>query len=139
MAHADLDALLNALLPFAKQMLERRGEFCPFGATMTSGGEIVAHGADAGKERPMSQELIDVLMQAFRRQAWAGEVRAIGICMDVKTIPPGQSEKTDAVCVCLEHHTGEAVEVFVPYRKGWLGRVQYGELFATPHAAEVFV
>ena len=67
MAH--VDALSKALLPFAKRMLERRWEFCPFSATMTSDGKIVNHGADAGKERPMSQGLIEILTQAFRQQA----------------------------------------------------------------------
>jgi membrane protease YdiL (CAAX protease family) len=30
MAHQDLNELLNALLPFAQQMLEKHGEFFPF-------------------------------------------------------------------------------------------------------------
>jgi len=43
MAHPDLDQLLNAVLPFAQQMLSKHGEFFPFGASMTIDGEIIAN------------------------------------------------------------------------------------------------
>jgi hypothetical protein len=33
----------------------------------------------------------------------------------------------------------ESVSVFVPYKKGWFGKIQYGELFATKRDAEIFV
>src|SRR2546426_1377236 len=99
MAHPDLDQLLNALLPFAQQMLSKHGEFYPFGSAMTTDGQIQAHGAYDGDEHPPSQQLIDLLTQAFRQQAAAGHIRAAAICYDIRTIPPGHSEKTDAICV----------------------------------------
>jgi hypothetical protein len=45
MAHPELDELLDTLLPFAQQMLQKHGEFFPFGAAMTSSGEIRHVGA----------------------------------------------------------------------------------------------
>jgi hypothetical protein len=42
MAHPDLDELLNALLPFAQQLLSKHGEFYPFRSAMTTDGEIEA-------------------------------------------------------------------------------------------------
>ncbi|MEA2711218.1 MAG: hypothetical protein QOF78_3819 [Phycisphaerales bacterium] len=39
MANPDLDELLNALIPFAQQMLAEHGEFFPFGASMDAKGE----------------------------------------------------------------------------------------------------
>ena len=138
MAHPDLDELLNALLPLAQQMLAENGEFYPFGSTMTVAGKIVAQGAYTGEEHPKSQPLIELLTQAYRKQALNGEIRAAGICYDVRTIPPGQSEKTDAVCLALEHQTGQSVSVFVPYKKGWFGKVKYGELFAAAREPEFF-
>lgn len=138
MAHPDLNELLNALLPFAQQMLAEHGEFYPFGSTMTVEGEIVAQGASIGEEHPKSQPLIELLTEAYRQQALNGEIRAAGICYDVRTIPPGQTEKTDAVCLALEHQTGQSVSVFVPYKKGLFGKVKYGAIFAAAREPEFF-
>jgi hypothetical protein len=139
MAHPDLDQLLNALLPFAQQMLSKHGEFYPFGSAMTTDGKIEAHGAYDGDEQPPSQQLIDLLTQAFRQQAAAGQIRAAAICYDICTIPPGQSEKTDAICVSAEHQNGEAADVCLPYKKGWLGKISYGEIFGAARKREFFV
>jgi hypothetical protein len=97
MVRPDLDDLLNALLPFAKQMLEKYGEFIPFAAVMSSTGEIASVAGDIGNEHPDSQEVIDFLTGVFQRQALAGEIKACGICIDSRVIPPGQTEKTDAI------------------------------------------
>jgi len=138
MAHPDLDELLNALLPFAQQMLSEHGEFYPFGSTMTADGQIEAHAAHDGDEHPPSQQLIDLLTQAFRQRAAAGQIRAAAICYDIRTIPPGQSSKTDAICVSAEHQSGEAIDVCLPYRKGWFGKVSYGEIFAAARKRAFF-
>lgn len=139
MAHPDLDDLLNALLPLAKQLLAKRGEFFPFGARMKSNGQIDMVGAYDGREHPPSQPLIDLLTDDFRQEADAGEIRAAGICYDVRMTPPGQAKKSDAICVSLEHHSGEGVDVLLPYRKPPFGRMQYGELFATRRILRFFV
>jgi len=139
MAHPDLDKLMHALLPFAQQMLAKHGEFYPYGSTMTTDGRIVAQAAYDGHEHPPSQQLIDLMTQAFRQQAAAGEIRAAGICYDVRTIPLGQNEKSDAICLGLEHKTGQCISVFLPYKKGWFSKVQYGDLFATKRDGQFFV
>jgi hypothetical protein len=138
MAHPDLDQLLNFLPPFAQQMLAKHGEFYPFGSSMTTDGKIVANGAYEGDENPPSQPLIDLLTQGFRQQAAAGQILAAGICYDIRTIPPGQSEKTDAICMSLEHQNGEAADVCLPYKKGWFGKISYGEIFGAPRKREFF-
>jgi hypothetical protein len=138
MAHSDLDQLLNSVLPFAQQMLAKHGEFFPFGSSMTADGEIIANGAYDGDEQPPSQQLIDFLTQAFRQEAIAGKIRAAAICYDVRTIPPGQSEKTDAICVSAEHQNGEAADVYLPYKKGWFGKISYGEIFGAARKREFF-
>ena len=138
MANPDFDTLLNALAPFAKQMLLKHGEFYPFGATMTPNGEVVAHMGYEGDEQPETQAVIDLLTQAFRQQAAAGEIRAAGMCKDVRTIAPGETEKTDALCFNLEHQTGEAITVFIPYRKGMFG-YKYAEMFVADREPEFFV
>lgn len=139
MAHPDLDELLNMLIPFAQQMLAQDGEFFPFGSAMNAEGKIEAHAAFDGSEQPPSEQLIDLMTQGFREQAAAGKIRAAAICYDVRAIPPGQSEKTDAICVSAEHQNGEAVDVFMPYKKGWFGKISYGEIFGAKRNREFFV
>jgi hypothetical protein len=138
MAHSDLDQLLNAVLPFAQQMLARHGEFFPFGSSMTTSGEVIANGAYDGDEQPPSQQVIELLTQAFRQEASAGKIRAAAICYDVRTIPPGQSEKTDAICVSAEHQNGEAADVYLPYKKSLFGKISYGEIFGAARKREFF-
>jgi hypothetical protein len=120
-------------------MLAKRAEFFPFGARMRSDGQIALAGAYDGKEHPPSQALIDLLTSGFRQEAASGEIRAAGICYDVLTTPPGEARKCDAICVSLEHQSGEGVDVFVPYRKAWFGRIRYEEIFASRRTLQFFV
>jgi hypothetical protein len=138
LARPDLDALLNVVLPFAEQMLVRYGSFFPFGATMNSAGEISQTAGSGGEEFPDSQELIDLLTAGFKAQATQDGLRATVLCFDVRTIPPGQTEKSDAICARLEHADGEAVDVYLPYSIGDAGDVTCGQLFAARGTRTVF-
>jgi len=138
MARPDLDALLNAALPFAQKMLVERGQFYPFGATMKPDGKIDQTAGWTGEEFPQSQELIDLLVGSYRAQAAKKELRATAFCFDVRTILPGHTEKSDAICVRLEHVDGEAVDVLLPYRKDRDGNLTWGNLFAARGPGSVF-
>ena len=139
MAHPELNALLDTLLPVAQMLLRNHGEFYPFGAVMTSSGEIRHVGAKMeDDDHPPSQPLIDLLTENFKKQAKRGELRAAGICYDVLTVPPGEGQKCDAVCFSLEHYLGETVNVFVPYVKTASGNIQYGEIFAAKRTGQFF-
>jgi hypothetical protein len=138
MSRADLDELLPVLFEFAQLMLSESGEFFPFAAAMKRVGQIQSIGGYTGDEHPLSQDLIDLLVESLRRDAAAGTIRASGICMDVRTIPPGSSEKSDAICARLEHEDGEAIDVFLPYCKTLFGKFKYAAVFATPGNPEVF-
>lgn len=139
MAHPDLDDLLNVMVPFAQQMLAKHGEFYPFGSAINADGKVEALAAYEGDEHPPPHRLIDLLTRVIREEAAAGNIRAAAICYDVRTIPPGQSEKTDAICVSAEHQNGEAADVYLPYKKGWFGKMSYGQLFAATRNKEFFV
>jgi hypothetical protein len=139
MAHPDLDQILNALISFAQQMLTKRGEFYAFSFSMGLDGKIIPNVEYNGDEHPLSQQIIDLITHTFRNSVINGEIRAAGICFDVRVIPPGQSNKTDAICAGLEHINGDAIDVYLPYKKGWLGKVTYGELFATSRTPQFFI
>jgi hypothetical protein len=139
MAHPDLDLLFDTVLPMAKLLLGKQGEFYPFGATMSPSGEITCIGARTeGDDHPPSQPLIDAVTKAFQDHAAKGQLRAAALCYDVRTIPPGETRKTDAVCCALEHASGESVNVFVPYSKTSDRDVHYREIFATKRTAVFF-
>src|SRR6185369_633062 len=95
----ETEDILNALMPLAKQMLEKHGEFFPFGGAILGDGKIAIVGFHEGDEHPPSQKVIDGLLEGFRAGAKQGKYRAIGIAFDIRTVPPGATTKTDAVAV----------------------------------------
>jgi len=137
--HPDLEALLNDLLSFAERMLSENGEFYPFGGSITPDGRHISVGAKGSSDHPKSQELIDIMTHEFRSQASEGKIRAAGICFDVRVVPPGQIDKTDAIQLALERKGGDAVNLFVPYEQLPDGTFTYGELFACECAPTLFV
>jgi len=138
MGRKEGDELLNALLPFARQMLEKHGAFHPFGAFVDQEGKIALLGAYDGNEHPPAQTLIGMMVESLKVEAPKRGHRAIGICFDVLVSLPGHSAKTDAIQVAIEYADGEAVDVYLPYRKNWLGKIRYGNLVASRGEPKVF-
>jgi hypothetical protein len=136
----DVELLLNELLPFAKQMLERYGEFHPFGGFLSTGGSVVHAGIDPTRsEHPDATDLIDSMTEDFRRRAERGEIVATGIVADVRVPSPSEPEVMDAIQLRLEHRDAYAAEVFVPYRIEVGRSPTYLELFAQKGRRVVFV
>ena len=138
MAHPDLDELVSELIPFAQLMLAKAGEFYPSGGTMGTEGDLSRCGAWNGDEHPQSEDLVELFSNSFCLQAAEGRIRASAICIDSRTIPPGGSAKTDAICILLDHESGQSIDVFLPYRKGWFGKYKYGDLFACQGGRSIF-
>lgn len=138
MTHPDIDALLNTVLPFAQQMLKKHGEFFPFGATMDKRGEIVLAAGAVEQEYPLAQDIIDLLVARFREQATKGTIKGCGVCYISRVVPPNDTRKVEAISASLEHESGEAVAVFLPYHKGLFGHISYGQLFAGGLDHQVF-
>lgn len=130
MASPDLNKLFKAALSFAETMLAKEGEFIPFGVSMDNDGEVTLVSGDVGSEHPASNEVIQLLQTSFHDSARESRIRAAGVCMDVRVVPPGEEKKTDAVCVRLAHVSGEVVEVFVPYAEQGRHQYVYGNTFA---------
>jgi hypothetical protein len=139
MAREDLDNLLSSCIPFAQQMLAKHGTFFPFGATMSTNGEISLAAGYDDKPGIDAQEIIELTLDGFRAGAQSGDYQAIALCVDVRVDAPDGSGKTDAIRVTLEENGGEALNVFMPYRKRMLRGVSYGEIFASAADHSVFV
>lgn len=124
--------IVNALFRFAKQQLERHGEFFPFGAVIGADGELRMVATQLEDEPPSSMAVIEDLYRILAPEAESGTIRAAGVCMDVLVTLPGAKTKTDALRADLEHVDDDHRRAFVPYRKKRLGRYEYGELFLEP-------
>jgi hypothetical protein len=136
---SDCEKLLNAVLPVAERMLSQFGEFYPYGGYMRLDGEIIHVGAeDEDTEHPKSKDLLYVLRDSFSEKAAMGACKATAIVFDVRVVPPGAQEKSDAVQVCLEHADGYSAEIFLPYRIDQDGRVTYGAMFAQEGKHDIF-
>jgi hypothetical protein len=121
-AQADLDALLNAVLPFAEQTLSKRGEMFPFGAAVSSQGQLEMLAGDPGSgERPTSEAVLRALYDGAR--ASCSTRRAFAFVAYVR------ADGADAVRVELEHQEGAAIVVLVPYSHSRLKKkVAFGQI-----------
>jgi hypothetical protein len=136
-ARQDYNALLDSLMPFAEEMLKKHGEFFPFGAVISPTGEVTAHSTFDGNEQPESEAVIASLVQVFQGEAREGKIRAAGICYDGRIVQDGK--KVDAVIFTLEHNSGNATKTFVPYTKGFFGKIRLGQLTAQLEEPKIFV
>jgi len=132
----EIEALLQYLLPFAEERLNREGQFQPYAAMLGADGELQAVAAAAG-ETPNVSDLLVALHAELRERAAAGAIRASGIAADVTITDPDSGETKDAVQLELDHAETEAVDVYVPYEAGDEG-VKFGELVAAAGQAPVF-
>ena len=132
LAQDDHDALLNLILPLAQQMLEREGEFYPFGAAMKSDGqhEMVMGYSDTG-DRPPSAAMMATMIDGLRGQR--DGLRAVGFCANVRV------SDSDAVRVDLEHREGQAMAVLLPYKKRFGRGVEFSALRAGPAKSQVWL
>jgi hypothetical protein len=123
-AQDDVDGLLNAALPFGQEMLEKHGEFFPYGMALSDDGEARMVAGYTGDEHPPSLEVLALLVDGLREQRDA--LRAVAIVSDLRTT------ESDAIRVEIEHREGASMAVLLPYSKRRLRkRVEYGELAAT--------
>jgi hypothetical protein len=130
--------LMNMLVPFAEKMLREEGGFYPYGGAMLPDGTMTMIAAYNGTEHPPSKTLIDMMETSFREAARARKYKATAMVYDVKTIPPGTTEKTDAIAVRLDHQDGYSVVVMIPYRLADGGEVVKGTIFASKGDASIF-
>lgn len=131
-AQDDLDGLVNVVLPFAQKMLQEQGEFFPFGATVSDAGEVaMLAGKPDNSDRPSSVSVIEIMVDGARSKREG--LRAVAVCADVRL------NGSDAIRVGLEHRDGQALAVYLPYKKKRFGRgVEIGSMQAGPSEPQVW-
>jgi hypothetical protein len=130
--------LLDALLPFGQQMLDRYGEFFPYAAVVGGDGVVTLVGGDIGDDRPNPTALLEFLFQALRKQVQENACRAAGLCVNVTVVDPRSGQKGDALRFVFEHSAGEAAEIYFPYRKRFLRGHQFEKPFAQKSEPRIF-
>jgi len=135
---ADLDPLLDEALQAACHLLEKNGEFFPFGVVLRSDGETRHVQGWTASEQPPPAEVIDLLLRGFRNGAASREYRATALVRDVRVKDQHQDLTTDAISVTLEHEDGTSINCYLPYTRSDAGALTYGEVFAHPTESNVF-
>ena len=138
MSRNDIETLFNSAFPMVHESLEAEGGFAPFGMALATDGEVSHLMGDLAGESLPPEEIIDLLVEGVRNEVEQGDFKAAGVCFDVRAVPPGETERVDAICAQLEDATGDAMEVFLPYRRGDDGEMEYGELFGVPCEHQFF-
>ena len=133
----DMDALLDQLLAFARDMLRKQGAVYPFGAVTRSDGRMRLV-ASSGGATDSNDELMTMVVDGMRQQALTGEIRAAGVCYEVH-VPTDDGSLADAIAVSLEDDTGENALVFMPYTRGRHSGVKFDEITVSPGEPRIFV
>ena len=133
----EIEALLNFLLPFAEEMLQKNGEFYPYAAILAADGELSTVSTEMAEEHPDVGELLVSLHAHLGEQAADGSIRASGIAADVTLTDPDSGETTDAVQLELDHADADAVDIYVPYESAG-GGIKFGELVAAQGREPIF-
>ena len=137
--HEDFEPLLDTLIRFAKQCLEKQGAFLPFGVAMLADRTISHVSGHTGKERSGAPRVLQSLEGTLRATAAKDGLKAVGICVDIRFASSPDEPKTDAIQVFLEHREGNVVNVHLPYRKKSPGQVSYAKLIAMRAEPKIFI
>jgi len=129
--------LMDSVLPFAEQMLNKHGEFVPYGGVMKSNGEIISVAGTDGEEQPKSTDIIQILQDGFRNEAENGNYKATAIVYDVRVRSPETGDPSDAIAIALDHKSGYSVVVLLPYTLE-NGQLEYGQISAQAGENSVF-
>ena len=126
-------SLLTFVLDFCRDQIATKGGFSPTSFSLDSTGSIQV-GSALGKD---ATESLELLMAGLREAAAAGEITASALCSDIRCLPPGASEKVDAIRVTFEHAAGMSADVIQPYEPDD-DDVRFGAIIAQHTDPEVF-
>ena len=124
-AQAELDRLLDTALRFAQSQLAQAAHFDPCALVLADDGRILEIDQDRSglSKHPEAPELIANAVRHLRQVR--GEIRASALVVNTRLA----REHTDAVEVRVEHRSGVAAIVLLPYKRATFGaRVDYGTL-----------
>lgn len=123
----DLDQIFRILLPRAQEALQASGgRLSPIGAALDQNGRLHAALSLERAERLQPADVLQRLLDDFRTQAANGHIRACGVAYDAQV--QGPAGTADAIAVGLEHESGEAAVIYLPYARTTSGTFEFGSL-----------
>ena len=135
---AQLQELLDYCMDFAKTMLNDAGDFYPFGAKLSLEGQVVAVGGHSGSEKPLPQDIYQLLIGAFVSEAQNGSIAGAALAANVNVPDQYESPTRDAIRVHVEA-PGFARFIYVPYKvtRSGLFKKKISVTLHEPFAVEV--
>jgi hypothetical protein len=127
----DLVSLAVPLLEFTGEELKSKGNFLPFGASLTAQGEVRIRKAVIGEDK-----VSPVLLSALREVAAKDETIAVAVCEWSKVTPEGKTEMV-AIKVHIEHANDFIAAYYVPCRKSPTEGWQFGQMMVLPAKPEI--
>jgi hypothetical protein len=131
----DLDKLLTALLQVAEDNLAQKDGFGPFALLLRADADELSFAArDEPGEAP--ETALESVERWLRKQARTGAYRAVGWCAQAEIDLHSPPRVVRAILARLEHVSGEAAEVYVPFEKH--GGYTYHERVVIERAPTMF-
>ncbi|MCA9608507.1 MAG: hypothetical protein KC619_23040 [Myxococcales bacterium] len=138
-AREDLNALLNAAIDVATDMLAADTEFAPFAMAIQKEDGEIFHVEPEDEDDGADDEVVIAALYAGLKEAVAeGRWKAIAVCADVTIEGDEGDAVSSAILVRMEHEADEPVACMVSYDIGE-ETVELGDLHAEPGEARVFV
>lgn len=126
----EITRVADAMFDLARSMLRRQKQFYPFGALLAAGGDVeLVSGSDLSHPWAGDDELAGLLERHLAERAAGGAVVAAGIC----------TQRNDTVQATVEHRTGRAITLTMPFKARRLGRaVEFGAVTAGEGSHAIF-
>ena len=121
------DLIINALLPFALEMIGKSGTFLPFGGYINQAGMFEMLAVEHG-EHAEPKDLVGMFRKVLEDGVRKDGYKAFGICAHMHAEIPGQEGKRDLVVTSMEDESGVAVDSYLPYERDANGEVVHGQL-----------
>jgi hypothetical protein len=134
----DFNEMLTPLLDLAETMLEKTGEFHPFGARLAAGGQLAVIDVAPTMEAPSNPLIIDALYATFRLEARAGTIRACAVCWDALVPREEGGGLMDAIAIGLEHRDGDPTIVLCGYEREPTGDFRFEDPITAAGRPHVF-
>src|SRR5258708_34452972 len=101
MINPDFDKLLSAVIPIAQAMLKDLGTFIPFGAFITSDGEVQLAGGEGDPSDLDTERIVEMYLEAFREAGGDGALTSTALCVDGRMHVPAELQKDNALTTFL--------------------------------------
>jgi hypothetical protein len=137
-AREELNALLDAAIGIAFNLIKKYGNHIPFALVVRTNGEQLNLAAD-NSEIHDGAILKQTLLQEVREMVARAELKAVAFAHNIEYKSAIDRSHVDAIEVDRDHLEDEPVTCILPYKLGSDMQPQPGELFAIDSRERFFV